>query len=259
VNNSHVRFTRFKVTYSGAVQSISYALLSVSPYEFDLASISTAQSRTFTVQNVGAGTLNFTVSALDGFLGVDTSAGTSSGEKKTITLTVNPSALASGQYTGRIRIDGGGNNFHVLPVKFQITQVGGGGTPVTTVTASSQLSGYEASKAIDGDTDSSSRWAATDNAYPQWFKLDLGEVKTIDKVRTIFYQYASRDYSYEIQTSVDDASYATVVGTKTSSQTVEWNEDSFPATSARFVRINIFACSNPAGYAQITEIQVSGA
>jgi hypothetical protein len=89
------------------------------------------------------------------------------------------------------------------------------------VTASTQLSGYEASKAIDGDTDSSSRWAATDNIYPQWFKLDLGAVKTISKVRTIFYQYWAREYSCDIQASVDDASYGTVVSSKNSSQTVE--------------------------------------
>ena len=130
--------------------------------------------------------------------------------------------------------------------------------PVAAVSASAQLSGYEPSKAIDGNTDSASRWAAPDNRYPQWLKLDLGAVKMIDKVRAIFYQYQSRDYSYEIQTSVDDASYATVVGSKKSSRTADWNEDSFSPTSARFVRVRIAACSNPDGYAQITEIQVSG-
>jgi hypothetical protein len=203
---------------------------------------------------VGAGTLNYTVSALDSYLAVDVAAGSSSGEKTTITFTVDPSALPPDRYTGRIRIQGDGNNFHALPVKFQVKA----GAPVTAVTASSQLSGYEASKAVDGDTDSSSRWAATDNSYPQWFKLDLGAVRTINKVRTIFYQYSSRNYSYEIQTSLDDASYTTVVGSKNSSQTVEWNEDAFPPTSARFVRVDIAGCSNPDGYAQITEIQVSG-
>jgi F5/8 type C domain len=189
---------------------------------------------------------------LDSFVSVDVSAGSTSGQKNTITLTVDPSSLPLGPSTGRIRIDGGGNNFHVLAVRFQVKA----GAPVAAVTASSELSGYPASKAVDGDI--SSRWAATDNSYPQWLKLDLGAVRTINKVRTLFYQFSSRTYSYEIQTSVDDASYATAVASKNSSQTVEWNEDSFPATGVRFVRVSIAGCSDPAGYAQITEIEVLG-
>jgi hypothetical protein len=89
-------------------------------------------------------------------------------------------------------------------------------------------------------------------------KLDLGAVKTINKARTLFYQYSSRQYSYEVQTSVDDTFYITVVGSKNSSMIVEWNEDSFPDTNARFVRINMSWCSNAGGYAQITETQIFG-
>jgi hypothetical protein len=250
VNDSHVQFSHFTVAYDGAVQTTGYSLLGVTPYEFDLGSISAPESRSFTVQNLGTGTINYSIVALDSFVSVDVSAGSTSGQKNTITLTVDPSSLPLGLSTGRIRIAGGGNNFQVLPVRFQVKA----GVPVAAVTASSELSGYPASNAVDGDT--SSRWSATDNSYPQWLKLDLGEVRTINKVRTIFYQFSSRTYSYEIQTSVDDASYATAVASKNSSQTVEWNEDSFPASSIRFVRVNIAGCSDPAGYAQITEIEV---
>jgi hypothetical protein len=75
VNDSHVQFSHFNVTYNGAVQTTGYSLLGISPYEFDLGPISAPESRRFTVQNVGTGTMNYSIVALDSFVSVDVSAG----------------------------------------------------------------------------------------------------------------------------------------------------------------------------------------
>lgn len=68
-------------------------------------------SQTFTVQNTGGGTLNYTISDDAGWLSVSPSSGNSVGEVDTLTVSYNTAGLGAGQHQATIAItDAGASN-----------------------------------------------------------------------------------------------------------------------------------------------------
>lgn len=125
---------------------------------------------------------------------------------------------------------------------------------ISAATASSEQVGNYAVNSIDGDI--ATRWAASGSTFPQWLRLDLGSAKTVDQVRLMFYSYDSRTYTYNIEVSSDGTNYSSVTSSKESNMGNQWMDDTFAAVNARYIRINVTACSYSGGYASIYEAEV---
>ncbi|WP_438479320.1 discoidin domain-containing protein [Oleiharenicola lentus] len=91
--------------------------------------------------------------------------------------------------------------------------------------------------AIDGNT--STRWSASVLSCPpaHWLKIDLGSVKTVNTVKTWFYNNLL--YTYDIAVSTDNVLFTTVVPSHNTSVISGWETDTFAPIGARYIRINI--------------------
>ena len=107
-----------------------------------------------------------------------------------------------------------------------------------TATSQSALSSATvASKAVDADGSNASYWGAT--PYPQWMKVDLGNVFDITGLVLRNYVYGSRYYQYTIESSIDDQTY-TVIATKSNNNPAIDAGDGYALTStARYLRVNM--------------------
>jgi poly(beta-D-mannuronate) lyase len=112
-----------------------------------------------------------------------------------------------------------------------------------------------AANAVDGDI-WESRWAAFDGKYPQWLKVDLGEIKHITQFMVKFYKYNERAYRYTIEVSNDDQTYTMAADKAKNGKQGERTEN--VDVSGRYVRINVLGCSADTGWASIIEFRVFG-
>lgn len=126
--------------------------------------------------------------------------------------------------------------------------------PGGTLSASTVQGGNDIAFAADGNL--TTRWAAGDATYPQWWMVDLGSNKTITHVDIKWFNTASRAYKYKIELSTDNSSFITAVD-KTGNTTFSDTSDPVNA-SARYVRITITGCTAGGAFASAFEIQVFG-
>lgn len=101
------------------------------------------------------------------------------------------------------------------------------------VTCSSQTTGYEASKAVDGDLNTR-WWSSANSNQTQWLRVDLGALNSISRIELAPYS----NMQYMIEVSTDDIKYTTVVDwTRTRQQTLV--SSTFTAVNARYVRLSL--------------------
>ena len=74
---------------------------------FEAAAGTNPAPKTFEVRNIGAGTLNYSITASQSWLSVTPARGASTGQAEVVTVAVNASGLAAHTYTGEIRISDG--------------------------------------------------------------------------------------------------------------------------------------------------------
>jgi alpha-glucosidase (family GH31 glycosyl hydrolase) len=124
--------------------------------------------------------------------------------------------------------------------------------------ASGYVQGYAPANAVDGNT--SSYWESTNNAFPQWFQVDLGSASSIDKITLDLppsTSWATRTQTLSIQGSTDGSTFTNIVNSASytfNPATGNTVTITFPSTSTRYLRINFTANSGwPAG--QISELQ----
>ena len=115
-------------------------------------------------------------------------------------------------------------------------------------TATRQESGYEASKAVDGNT--SSRWWAKSTSTHR-LQVDLGSSQSISKVVVRWHSYYAVDY--RVQTSTDGSNWTSVASISSSSGGVRTH--TFSSRNARYVRIECTKASSSNGYA-VNELEV---
>lgn len=127
-----------------------------------------------------------------------------------------------------------------------------------TATASSQHTGYDANKALDGDSSSlwHTEWSPLAN-LPQSITLNLDGTYTIDKLRYLPRQDSSSSNgvitAYTISTSTDGVNFTTpTAGTWANDRTEK--TVSFAPVSAAYVKLT--ATSGQGGYASAAEINV---
>ena len=92
--------------------------LNTDTLEFD----STFTERTFTIQNTGTGTMNWTITEDEEWLSLAPLSGSSSGEINTVIATVDRENSEVGRYTGEIMIDNGAGGQEYLPVNFIVPE-----------------------------------------------------------------------------------------------------------------------------------------
>lgn len=85
------------------------------------------------------------------------------------------------------------------------------------------------------DDNPSSKWIAANNAFPQWYVLDLGSSKALSKVDTTFGN--SDTWKYKIEGSTDNATYTTLVDRTGGAAGISFS-DATTAT-ARYMRVTI--------------------
>lgn len=120
------------------------------------------------------------------------------------------------------------------------------------VKASTFQRGNVPENANDGDL--TTRWAAVNNTYPQWWVVDLGSIRDLTGVDINWYGGTSRYYRYTIDVSDDGIMYTTVVN-KTGNVTGDFTSDVFDA-KARYVRVTVKGASIGSAYASAYEIRV---
>jgi hypothetical protein len=108
--------------------------------------------------------------------------------------------------------------------------------------------------AIDGDV--KTRWTAVNDDYPQWLKLDLGQVCNISSYKLTWYKNDKRAYRYLIELSDDDKTYQTSLD-KQGNNLTGINDFLIPpgkTNHGRYVRVTVTG----GGRASIIEMVVNG-
>jgi len=143
--------------------------------------------------------------------------------------------------------------------------VGGGGTTPTNLAAgkatadSGHNQGYVPANAVDGDQNT--YWESANNAFPQYWQVDLGAPATLTEVvAKLPASWGTRGQTIAISGSPNGSTFTTLVAATgyTFDPTVGGNTVTIPlSASARYVRLTVTANTGwPAG--QLSEVQVWG-
>jgi len=103
----------------------------------------------------------------------------------------------------------------------------------TTVVASAYQDLNVPQNTLDGNL--ATRWSA--NGDGQWIRYDLGSTMTIGSITIAWYQGTSWQSAFELQVSLDGATWSPVVTGRSSGRTLQPERYDFPAVPARYVRI----------------------
>lgn len=116
--------------------------------------------------------------------------------------------------------------------------------------SSSEGSGFEAGKAVDGST--TTRWASVEGHDPEWLRVDLGSEHAISRVKLTWEAAYAR--SYRVQTSADGAAWTDAYSTSTGDGGVD---DLTLSGSGRYVRVYGTTRGTAYGYS-LWEFEVYG-
>jgi beta-galactosidase len=122
------------------------------------------------------------------------------------------------------------------------------------VTASSYQDGNDPTNGNDGNF--STRWAAADGTFPQWWQVDLGSVQCLTNATIYWYDSSSRAYQYQIEISSDGVNFILVVDN--SDNTGLGNTSDSFAAYARYVRVTVLGVTPSGGWASFYECQLLG-
>jgi len=125
--------------------------------------------------------------------------------------------------------------------------------------ASGTTQNYGPGNAVDGNT--SSYWESTDNAFPQWFQVDLGASASVSRIVMDLppsSSWGTRTQTIQIQGSTDGTNYTTLApsqGYTFNPSTGNTATATFGAANVRYVKLTFTANTGwPAG--QLSELQV---
>ncbi|MBR7829714.1 discoidin domain-containing protein [Actinospica sp. MGRD01-02] len=223
---------------------------------------STSAAQTVTVSNPGstAATVS-SISAAAPFAETNTCGSSiAAGGSCTVSVTFKPTAAGSASGTLSVASSAPGSPLSVA--------LSGTGVSTNTnlalnqpVSASGYTQTYVPANAVDGNT--STYWESTDNAFPQWFQVDLGSSVGVGRIVMDLppsTAWATRSQTIQIQGSTDGTNYTTLVGSASYTfdpSTGNTVTVTFTSASVRYVKLTFTANSGwPAG--QLSELQVYG-
>jgi len=105
-----------------------------------------------------------------------------------------------------------------------------------TAYSDSYLTGYEASRANDGNP--ATIWYARDGELFHWWKVDLGDYYNL-RGTEITWPLKDKVYKYIVEVSSDNANWTVVVNKTGNTSSEQVQKDSFTADSARYVRVTV--------------------
>ncbi|WP_220720829.1 polysaccharide lyase family 7 protein [Agarivorans litoreus] len=119
-------------------------------------------------------------------------------------------------------------------------------------------SSYPASKAIDGNTAFSSRWAAQNQ--PVNLVLDLGSVQSVTDVGIAWGRGDQRTYQFEVRALADGSSnsWTKVYSGSSTGNTADIESYDVDDIQAQWIRIKVFSNSAGSAWTDITEAEVYG-
>jgi hypothetical protein len=220
----------------------------------------TSTARAVTVTNPGSGAVSVSAVTTSGpFAQTNTCGGSlAAGASCTVEVTFTPTAAGAANGTLSVASSAPGSPLTVA--------LSGTGISSSTnlalnqpVTASGYTQNYVPANAVDGDT--STYWESTDNAFPQWFQVDLGSSVSIGRIVMDLppsSAWGTRTQTVLIQGSTDGTTYTTLVpsqGYTFDPSTGNTTSVTFAAANVRYVKLTFTANTGwPAG--QLSELQV---
>ena len=118
---------------------------------------------------------------------------------------------------------------------------------------------YPPSKAVDGDTAFSSRWAANYGNGSATLYVDLGEAQTIDDIGVAWGRGDERSYTFNVRARAGTkGSWTRIFSGQSSGDTTQIEQYNVNDISARQIRIQVFSNSAGTDWANITEFEVYG-
>ncbi|WP_249227779.1 discoidin domain-containing protein [Kutzneria sp. CA-103260] len=242
-------------------------VLSASPANLSFAGTvvgSTAPSQTVTVTNTGTTAATVSGVSVTGDFSQTNNCGTIA-VNGTCAVTVSFKPTTGGARTGAVTITSNANN--------SPTSVGLSGSGIDSSTniaagrpASASSSNGSFVPANLTDADASTYWESANGSFPQWAQVDLGQNYGVGKVVLKLppsTAWGARTQTLSVQGSTDGSNFTTIVGSAgyTFDPTANNNTATitFPAATARYVRVNITANTGwPAGQLSDFEVFPSG-
>jgi hypothetical protein len=221
---------------------------------------STSAAQTVTVSNPGSSAAAVSSVSVSGPFSQTSTCGGSLAAGGSCTVSVQFAPTAAGAASGTLSVASS------APSSPLTVGLSGTGVSANTnlalnqpTTASGYTQTYVPSNAVDGNT--SSYWESTDNAFPQWFGVDLGSAQSIGRIVMDLppaTSWSTRTQTITVQGSTDGSSYTTLAasaGYTFNPATGNAVTVTFAAASVRFVKLTFTANTAwPAG--QLSELQV---
>ncbi len=259
---SAAQLAEFEVFPGGGGGSTGTALTaSPSSESFGSTTVgSTSAAQSVTVTNPGSAAVSMNSVGITGPFAEGNNCGTSlaAGASCTVNVTFTPTAAGAASGTLSVSSSAPGSPLTVA--------LSGTGTSANTnlalnqpTTASGYTQNYVPANAVDGNT--STYWESTDNAFPQWFQVDLGSSVSVSRIVMDLppsTAWATRTQTVTIQGSTDGTNYTTLAasaGYTFNPATGNTATATFAASAVRYIRLTFSANTGwPAG--QLSELQV---
>jgi hypothetical protein len=238
--------------------------LTASPSSLSFGSVtvgSTSAAEAVTVSNPGTIAATVTSVSVSGPFSQSNTCGGSIAAGGSCTVSVSFTPTAAGAATGTLSVASSAPG-SPLSVGVSGTGTSAAGTNLALnqpATASGYTQTYVPANAVDGNT--STYWESTDNAFPQWFQVDLGSSVTVGRIVLDLppsTAWGTRTQTITIQGSTDGSTYTTLAasaGYTFNPATGNTVTVSFAAATVRYVKLTFTANTGwPAG--QLSELQV---
>ncbi|MFJ4848288.1 choice-of-anchor D domain-containing protein [Streptomyces sp. NPDC088733] len=221
---------------------------------------STAAAQTVTVTNSGTSAATVSAVAATGdFSETDNCGSLPVGSSCVVTVAFKPTA--GGARSGTLTLTSNANN--------SPTKVALGGTGIdsgTNIAAGRPASASSANGTFAAgnvtDTDAATYWESAGGAFPQWVQVDLGQNYSVGKAVLRLppsTAWATRTETLSVQGSTNGSSFDTLAASAPLTFDPNANNNTvtvtFPAATARYVRINITA-NTGWNAAQLSDLQV---
>jgi len=222
--------------------------------------VGATSTSTVTVSNPGSAAASMASIGVTGPFSETNNCGTSlaAGASCAVSVTFAPTAAGSASGTLSVNSSAPGSPLTVA--------LSGTGTSANTnlalnqpATASGYTQNYVPANAVDGNT--STYWESTDNAFPQWFQVDLGSATSVSRIVMDLppsTAWATRTQTITVQGSTDGTNYTTLAasaGYTFNPATGNTATITFTPSSVRYIKLTFTANTGwPAG--QLSELQV---